>query len=143
MIVNILSTDSFTGGFMSVISVCCKNCEFIIFLFQITIKEMRFLKDLSEFQMSKMHRDNFKVILLSYYVKIGGGFIKIVLTFTSVIPSFSAIIRLKGFVIFIWMLLVSYLQICLTETKKSYCEGAIKCAIRENVLQATFYDQIL
>ena len=143
MIVNILSTDSFTGGFMSVISVCCKNCEFIIFLFQVTIKEMRFLKDLSEFQMSKMHRDNFKVILLSYYVKIGGGFIKIVLTFTSVIPSFSAIIRLKGFVIFIWMLLVSYLQICLTETKKSYCEGAIKCNIRENVLQATFYDQIL
>lgn len=143
MIVNILSTDSFTGGFMSVISVCCKNCEFIIFLFQVTIKEMRFLKDLSEFQMSKMHRDNFKVILLSYYVKIGGGFIKIVLTFTSVIPSFSAIIRLKGFVIFIWMLLVSYLQTCLTETKKSYCEGAIKCTIRENVLQATFYDQIL
>lgn len=138
-----LSTDSFTGGFISVLSVCCKNCEFIIFLFQVTIKEMRFLKDLSEFQMSKMHRDNFKVILLSYYVKIGGGFIKIVLTFTSVIPSFSAIIRLKGFVIFIWMLLVSYLQICLTETKKSYCEGAIKCTIRENVLQATFYDQIL
>lgn len=143
MIVNMLSTDSFTGGFISVLSVCCKNCEFIIFLLQVTIKEMRFLKDLSEFQMSKMHRDIFKVILLSYYVKIGGGFIKIVLTFTSVIPSFSAIIRLKGFVIFIWMLLVSYLQICLRETKKSYGEGAIKCTIREKVLQATFHDQIL
>lgn len=138
-----LSTDSFTGGFISIRSVCCRNCGFIIFLFQVTIKEMRVLEDLSGFQISQMDRDIFKVILLSYYVKIGAGFIKIVLTFTSVISPFSAIRRLKELVISILMLLVNYLQICLTGTKRSYCEAAIKCTMQEKVLQATFHDQIL
>ena len=94
-----LSTDPFTGGFISVISVCCRNCGLIVFLFQVTIKEMRVLEDLSGFQISQMDRDIFKVILLSYYVKIGAGFIKIVLTFTSVISPFSTIRRLKELVI--------------------------------------------
>lgn len=131
------------GGFISVISVCCRNCGFIIFFFQVTIKEMRVLEDLPGFQISQMDSDIFKVILLSYYIKIGGGFIKIVLTFTSAISPFSAIRRLKGLVISIWMLLVNYLQTCLTRTKRSYCEGAIKCTIKEKVFQATFHDQIL